>query len=100
MCQHVPFQFKSSLFGEEIMAMCRVHDIDLEHVVAGLREGWNIVEPGEVDLSRIDIGKRRIVECPSARLDDIIHGAVSGAAFAMGKPLLEDESGILEGIEF
>ena len=100
MKQPVKLKFKSRMYGQEILAMCRVHANPFERIEAGICERWIVIPAGSMDFDKIELGKHRFVENPSSRLDDMMYGAVGGVALARGKPLLEDTGEILEGIIF
>lgn len=82
------------------MGICQVHGIDFAYIEACVRRRHLIVEPGDVEYSQIEIGKKRFVENGSGRLSAILYGAVMGCARAMGKPVIEDTSEILDGLTF
>lgn len=95
-----PLRFSSAIYEQEIMGICQVHGIDFAEAEAGVRRRHIIVEPGDVNYSDIEIGKKRFVENGSGRLSDLLYGAVMGIAAAMGKPVKEDTSEILDGLIF
>lgn len=74
--------------------MCSVHQVDPGYIAESLAEDYILVGPGSTDISRIDIGKRRILEYPSPRYDHLFRAYVSGTCFARGNRVKDDEGPI------
>lgn len=94
----VPIKFRSLATEQEFRRICHTHGISFDYIAKCLNEDYIIIEPGSVDLERIDIGRDRFLENPSRSLEMMFHACISGMSYARGKPLKGDDRPILEGI--
>jgi hypothetical protein len=69
MQQLVPLKFKSERCEREVRFICAAFQIPFETLEEAMNRKYVFVPQGNAELSPIDIGRDRLMECPSEALD-------------------------------